>query len=227
MSLIRKTLDNLVCEEVHRLRIYKNIPGLVCSIRDHSGRVLWCNGEFSFLMQRDGKSIRNCTYHSAMRGDAADERLGFLQESLTRESELSYYQIGADSLFMCKYTPIFLIDIGSYASITANVPCRFLDNGTQFMKTACMDQLSQLSSITRQVFHFVIQGKSNEEIAGLLHRSPRTIEGHAAKLLASLNVKTRSELVNWGVKKGLDSIPHDIWCNLTPIPVCFADSNGS
>ena len=47
----------------------------------------------------------------------------------------------------------------------------------------------------REVFEYLLRGKSNAAIAGGLHRSPRTVEHHVAAVFGKVGVNTRAELL--------------------------------
>jgi DNA-binding CsgD family transcriptional regulator/tetratricopeptide (TPR) repeat protein len=53
-----------------------------------------------------------------------------------------------------------------------------------------------LTQREREIFNGLLQGKSNADMAALLHRSQRTVEHHVASLYAKLNVRSRLEFVS-------------------------------
>jgi PAS domain S-box-containing protein len=69
-------------------------------------------------------------------------------------------------------------------------------------------QASQLLTETEmKILRLIIKGKSNREIAKLLHRSRRTIENHRAHLMKKLSVDNSIELVKEAIKMGLVDLP--------------------
>jgi PAS domain S-box-containing protein len=52
-----------------------------------------------------------------------------------------------------------------------------------------------LTKAEKETLSFVLQGKSNKEIARILSRSVRTIEGHRANIMQKLNVGSLAELL--------------------------------
>lgn len=60
-----------------------------------------------------------------------------------------------------------------------------------------------LSQTEMRVLKLVAQSKTSSEIAGLLHRSHRTIQVHRARLLHKLNVRNSVALVSKALKMGL------------------------
>lgn len=68
---------------------------------------------------------------------------------------------------------------------------------------AADDPYDRLTLREKEVLQLVAQGKSNKDIAGLLHISPNTVAVHRANLMETLNLHGTAELVLFAVKKGL------------------------
>ena len=64
-----------------------------------------------------------------------------------------------------------------------------------------------LTKSERKILKMVIDGKSNKEIAVLLHRSIRTVEVHRARLMHKLKADNLVELVKRAVTIGLIELP--------------------
>ena len=58
-----------------------------------------------------------------------------------------------------------------------------------------------------RVLRLIVKGMSNREIAELLHRSRRTIEGHRAHLMQKLGVDNSVDLIRKAVAVGLVDLP--------------------
>ena len=54
-----------------------------------------------------------------------------------------------------------------------------------------------------RIFELIVNGMGNKEIAGLLHRSIRTIELHRRRLMHKLNVDNSADLVKRAALMGL------------------------
>jgi DNA-binding NarL/FixJ family response regulator len=52
----------------------------------------------------------------------------------------------------------------------------------------------------RQILQLVAEGRSMKQIAATLHITARTVAFHKYRLMASLNVKSTAELVQYAVK---------------------------
>jgi len=64
-----------------------------------------------------------------------------------------------------------------------------------------------LTDAEKRVLRMVVEGKSNKEIAFLIHRSIRTVEVHRARLMHKLNVDNLIDLVKRAVEMGLVELP--------------------
>lgn len=60
-----------------------------------------------------------------------------------------------------------------------------------------------LSKREQEVFQWLIRGYTNQQIAGRLCLSPKTIETHRAHLLEKLGLRSRAELVQFALDHGL------------------------
>jgi DNA-binding NarL/FixJ family response regulator len=64
------------------------------------------------------------------------------------------------------------------------------------------DGTEQLSQREAEVLRFTAHGFSNKEIAARLEVSTKTVETHKARALEKLGIRTRSEIVRYGVEHG-------------------------
>jgi DNA-binding NarL/FixJ family response regulator len=62
---------------------------------------------------------------------------------------------------------------------------------------------SRLSSREREIVQLLAEGKSNKQVAALLHISTRTVENHRAKVMEKLTLRSFSELVRYAVRNKL------------------------
>ena len=67
------------------------------------------------------------------------------------------------------------------------------------------DTYELLTTREREILQMVAEGKSNKEIANLLHLSPYTVETHRANLMEKLNLHSVPELILYAVRKGVIS----------------------
>ncbi len=57
-----------------------------------------------------------------------------------------------------------------------------------------------------QVLKLLAEGKSNREIADLLHISPRTVGNHRDNIKSKLNITSTAELVKYAIQKGITDL---------------------
>jgi DNA-binding NarL/FixJ family response regulator len=65
------------------------------------------------------------------------------------------------------------------------------------------DRYDALSEREREVFQLIAEGRTNKEIAAVLHVSPGTVETHRAHIMEKLDVHSAAEIVLYAVRKGV------------------------
>ena len=65
------------------------------------------------------------------------------------------------------------------------------------------DSYDLLSLREREILQLVAEGKTNKEVANMLHLSPYTVETHRSNILGKLNLHSVPELILYAVRKGL------------------------
>lgn len=65
------------------------------------------------------------------------------------------------------------------------------------------DPYGRLTDREREIFHLVVEGKTNPQIAGILYISPKTVDNHRTRLMEKLGVHSTVELVRYAAKHGL------------------------
>lgn len=63
-------------------------------------------------------------------------------------------------------------------------------------------QLRKLTPNEKKIFHFILQGKTNKDMAKQMQKSIRTIEDHRSKLMKKLNSSNIVELTKCGIGLG-------------------------
>jgi DNA-binding CsgD family transcriptional regulator len=61
---------------------------------------------------------------------------------------------------------------------------------------------ASLTGRETQVLRWIVDGKTNKQIAKMLSRSTRTVEYHRNRLMKKLNAHTAAELVKQAIKMG-------------------------
>jgi two-component system response regulator NreC len=63
--------------------------------------------------------------------------------------------------------------------------------------------LSGLTDREQEVLHYLAEGNSNDEIAGALVISPKTVARHRENIMRKLNLHSRADLVRYAIRKGI------------------------
>lgn len=67
------------------------------------------------------------------------------------------------------------------------------------------DPYESLTDREREVLVLVAKGRTNREIAELLHISPKTVDFHRTNLMRKLDVHSRTEVTRYAIRRGLIS----------------------
>lgn len=86
-----------------------------------------------------------------------------------------------------------------YPSVAKMVVQDFLQRATA-QETATLDGLTDRE---REVLTLIAEGLTNQEIAGRLFISIKTVQTHRAHIMEKLNLHDRTELVRYAIRKGL------------------------
>jgi two-component system response regulator FixJ len=84
---------------------------------------------------------------------------------------------------------------------------RFLSAVEEALTLADTAHSESLSKAEKQVLLLLLQGKSNKQIAHLLHRSVRTVEDHRRKVMHKLDVDNLVDLTKRAAVMGLLKLP--------------------
>jgi two-component system, NarL family, response regulator NreC len=80
---------------------------------------------------------------------------------------------------------------------------RLMEEYITGVKHGNADTFQLLSDREKEVLTYIAKGFSNKEIAEQLILSVKTVESHKGKIMEKLQMKTRPELVEYALKKGL------------------------
>jgi two-component system response regulator NreC len=75
--------------------------------------------------------------------------------------------------------------------------------GAALAQPPAPDPLEGLTDREREVLRLLALGHGNQEIAGRLHLSPRTVETHRANMMTKLRITTRADIVRVALEAGL------------------------
>ncbi|MBL1216848.1 MAG: DNA-binding response regulator [Planctomycetes bacterium] len=68
---------------------------------------------------------------------------------------------------------------------------------------ASCNPISTLTPRELEVMRLIAKGLSTKEIAGILHRSPKTIDAHRTSLMRKLSIDDRVELTRYAIREGI------------------------
>lgn len=66
-----------------------------------------------------------------------------------------------------------------------------------------VDSYERLTDREREVLILVAEGHTNPQIAGMLHVSPKTVDGHRTNLMSKLGLHDRTEVVKYALRRQL------------------------
>jgi DNA-binding NarL/FixJ family response regulator len=69
------------------------------------------------------------------------------------------------------------------------------------------DPFESLTNREKEIFHLIVQGNQNKEIAKQLSISVRTVETHRAKIMDKLSLRDQAELVRFAVRRKIIKLP--------------------
>lgn len=78
-----------------------------------------------------------------------------------------------------------------------------LDAQPQGERPARADSLERLTDREREVLILVAEGYTNQQIADLLHVSPKTVDSHRTSLMSKLDLHDRTEVVKYALRRQL------------------------
>lgn len=87
-----------------------------------------------------------------------------------------------------------------YPTATKRLMGEYMDQLRQGMQASPLEQLSDRE---KEVLELIAKGYANKEIAEKLVISVKTVETHKTRVMEKLGLKTRPELVEFAMKKGL------------------------
>lgn len=74
---------------------------------------------------------------------------------------------------------------------------------SQDMPASTDTAVDGLTSREQEVLQHLADGASNDEIAEVLHISPKTVARHRENIMRKLNLHSRTELVKYAIRKGI------------------------
>jgi two-component system response regulator NreC len=75
-----------------------------------------------------------------------------------------------------------------------------------FLRGECperQDSYERLTGREREILILVAEGYTNQQIADMLHVSPKTVDGHRTSLMSKLDLHNRTEVVKYALRRQL------------------------
>ncbi|MFZ5808991.1 MAG: response regulator [Chloroflexota bacterium] len=136
-------------------------------------------------------------------------RLIILSMYATREHILQAFQSGACGYLLKDSAGSEVVQavrtvMSGEKYLSASITERILaDYVTIAGKTTQLTALERLSERERQVFAYVVDGKSSAEVAELLYLSPKTVETYRRRIMEKLGVHDLAGLIKFAAQHGL------------------------
>jgi DNA-binding NarL/FixJ family response regulator len=70
-------------------------------------------------------------------------------------------------------------------------------------KSVAQGPYERLTDREREIFHLIIEGKTNAQAARLLYISPKTVDNHRTHLMEKLALHSAADLMRFAAKRGL------------------------
>jgi DNA-binding NarL/FixJ family response regulator len=78
-----------------------------------------------------------------------------------------------------------------------------LDSYCECASPQRVDSYERLTNRERQIMILVAEGYTNQQIAEMLHVSPKTVDRHRSNLMSKLDLHDRTEVVKYALRKKL------------------------
>ncbi|RZM78281.1 DNA-binding response regulator [Pseudoalteromonas rubra] len=80
------------------------------------------------------------------------------------------------------------------------------DKRTEFYHHSASKADSDLTARETEIIHYISHGKTNRQIASLLHISAKTVDAHRTRIMKKLNISKTAQLVHYAIKEGILSL---------------------
>ena len=93
--------------------------------------------------------------------------------------------------------------LGSGRAYFGTQAARALAEAWQGGREAPDDPYGRLTDREREVFHLLIEGRTNAQVAEVLFISPKTVDNHRTRLMEKLGVHSAAEMMRLAARRGL------------------------
>ena len=110
---------------------------------------------------------------------------------------------GFTNIFKKQFNIINIKDLAMFEA-NSNLDAKVLMDA--YLRCECAQKLDSYDRLTdreREILILVAEGCTNQQIANLLHVSPKTVDGHRGNLMSKLDLHDRTEVVKYALRKRL------------------------
>lgn len=93
------------------------------------------------------------------------------------------------------------------AFISPSVPENIIEEYSRQMNAmTAKDDYARLTDREREVLQLVAEGRSNREIAQMLHITTKTVEAHRSRVMEKLNIRSTADLTRYAIRRGIIAV---------------------
>lgn len=184
--------------------------------RDERLRLLWCNTTYASTFDSTPEALKGSGMDALFSRAFVEERSTLIAPALERQSVVAYDQVVRGSRYLTRVWPLDQSAFGVRGFFVVAEPCstsRPVGMAVPF-STAAEADLGDLGALTRrelEIFRLLAEGLTGQEIATVLHRSHKTVEFHTARILRTLEMRSRTELARLAAERGLLGFSRESW----------------
>lgn len=199
-----------------RYRPFENRGDVGVVIRDTSLNLLWCNHAYATAFDADREKLVGTGMESLFDRAFAAEREALMRPTIEESRMIAYDQIVRGRRYLTRVWALDPSEFGKRGVFIVAEPCATPDPMYEsgHLRTALQCDLGDLDLLTRrelEIFRLLAEGMTGQQIADTLHRSPKTIEFHTARILSSLSLRNRTELARLAAERGLLGFSRESW----------------
>jgi DNA-binding CsgD family transcriptional regulator len=189
-----------------------DMPRLCVLARDASMRLLWCNDQYSSILNTTPDKLKGTHLRENMEPVAAEERVASHEIVMTTEISRQFSELRHGWRWITRAWPLERAAFGANGIIVALFPSSAqLADDAPFCSLPDFGDLAVLSRRELDVLYHLARGLNGPEIAEHLHRSEHTVRDHIKSIHGKLRVHHRGALVRLAIERGLQGFAPHQW----------------
>jgi DNA-binding CsgD family transcriptional regulator len=189
-----------------------DMPRYCVLARDTSMRLLWCNEQYSQILNTTVEKLIGSHLRENMEPVAADERQASHDIVMTTEISRQFSELRHGWRFITRAWPLERSAFNANGIIVALFPSSAaLPEDAPFCALPDFGDLAILSRRELDVLYHLSRGLNGPEIAEYLHRSEHTVRDHIKSIHGKLRVHHRGALVRLAIERGLQGFTPTQW----------------